>query len=121
MPEDFRHGYDRPGHHGVCRALAQHVRREAFGVLRAILAAAMRDGGAALYRAMGRRASEMDRGEMALRISAQSGKDLRRDVAPAEGSRRAYLLQSFRSLSEIENTASALISMSRTTHCLLPR
>ncbi|MEY9590492.1 hypothetical protein ABIA06_002783 [Bradyrhizobium yuanmingense] len=28
-----------------------------------------------------------------------------------------YLVQSFRSLSAIENTASALISISRTTHC----
>ena len=28
-----------------------------------------------------------------------------------------YFVQSFRSLSAIENTASALISMSRTTHC----
>ena len=33
----------------------------------------------------------------------------------------SYLLQSFKSLSAIENTASALISMSRTKHCFAPR
>jgi hypothetical protein len=32
-----------------------------------------------------------------------------------------YLLQSFKSLSAIENTASALISISRTRHCLESR
>ena len=31
----------------------------------------------------------------------------------------AYLVQSFKSLSVIENTASALISISRTTHCFV--
>ena len=35
--------------------------------------------------------------------------------------RGSYLLQSFKSLSAIENTASALISMSRTKHCFAPR
>ena len=69
---------------------------------------AMRDGRAALHRAMGRRASEMAGGALALRISAPE----RQGVS---GSR--YFVQSFRSLSAIENTASALISMSRTTHC----
>ena len=33
------------------------------------------------------------------------------------GKAAGYFVQSFRSLSAIENTASALISMSRTTHC----
>ncbi len=33
---------------------------------------------------------------------------------------RGYVLQSFRSLSAIENTASALISMSRTKQCFAP-
>ena len=35
--------------------------------------------------------------------------------------RQDYLLQSFKSLSAIENTASALISILRTTHCLASR
>lgn len=37
---------------------------------------------------------------------------------PIGGQPQNYLLQSFRSLSAIENTASALISISRTKHCL---
>jgi len=35
--------------------------------------------------------------------------------------RQGYLLQSFKSLSAIENTASDLISTSRTKHCFEPR
>ena len=42
---------------------------------------------------------------------------------PAEhwSGRSGYLLQSFKSLSATENTASALISMSRTMQCFEPR
>src|SRR5262245_57864599 len=72
-----RYGCDRSGHHRVCRALAEHVRRAAFDVSRQFLAAAMRDGCAALHRAMGGRTSEMDGGEMALRVSAQQRKNLK--------------------------------------------
>ena len=50
------------------------------------------------------------------------------DKADAPGAQRLradvqgrYLLQSFKSLSAIENTASALISISRTRHCLESR
>ena len=46
-------------------------------------------------------------------VRPQAEPDLRRATG--------YLLQSFRSLSAIENTASALISMSRTMHCLESR
>ena len=42
---------------------------------------------------------------------------LKRDFASRDCNGN-YLLQSFKSLSAIENTASALISISRTTHCL---
>ncbi|OIQ65697.1 hypothetical protein GALL_527440 [mine drainage metagenome] len=43
-------------------------------------------------------------------------------ISQAYGGRsEPYLLQSVKSLSAIENTESALISMSRTTHCRLSR
>src|SRR5262249_36070158 len=100
----YQDGRDIPDHHRLCRAPPDRLRGEESVVLRERVAAAMRHGGTALHRAMGGRASEVDRGEMALRISAQPREDL------------TYLLQSFRSLSAIENTASALISILRTTH-----
>src|ERR1700761_8156596 len=108
-----RHGRDLPGHHGLRRGRARQLRGEEPGVLLDLLAATMPDGGAALYCAMDRPAPAIHRGEVALRISAQPREDL---IAPA-----AHLLQSFKSLSDIESTASALISMSRTKHCRASR
>src|ERR1700761_7045032 len=124
------HGRDQPGHHGLCRAVAGQLRGKKPGVLLDLLAAAMPDGRSALYRPMDRPTSAISGGEVALRISAQP----REDLIAAPQQRRAarfllahdlsenrctlfrimrYLLQSFKSLSAIENTASALISMSR--------
>ena len=59
---------------------------------------------------------------LALRISAHQ----RQGGCGRRNARRlnagfGYLLQSFKSLSAIENTASALISISRTRHCLESR
>ena len=68
---DVRHECDRPDRNGMCRAVAGHLRRAASGVFLGCFAAAMRHGCAALYRAMGGRASEMDRGQVALRIPAR--------------------------------------------------
>src|SRR6267378_2725897 len=66
-----QHESDRPDHNRLCRALADHLRGDAPGVFLERLAAAMRHGRAALYRPMGGRPSEVDRGEVAVRISAQ--------------------------------------------------
>ena len=106
----------------VCAVLSPATCEEtASGVFLRCFVAAVRHGRAALYRAMGRRTSEMDRDQMALRISAHAA--IRRMQEGSSGGLRPaagtdYLLQSFRSLSAIENTASALISISRTRHCL---
>src|SRR5580704_17226047 len=98
------------------------MRGTASDIFRQFLAQAMRDGGATLYRTMDRRTSEMYGGNMALRISAQQRENLKPDWRSAVRYRGlAYLLQSLRSLSAIENTASALISMSRTKHCRASR
>ena len=60
--------------------------------------------------------------QMALRISAHARQGGCRQGSSGElRCCRSYLLQSFKSLSAIENTASALISISRTMHCLASR
>src|SRR5690349_12689922 len=69
--EGARHEPDRPDYHRLCGAVADDLRRNTPGVFERRFAAPMRDGRAALYRTVGRRAPEMDRREMALRISAQ--------------------------------------------------
>ena len=53
----------------------------------------------------------------ALRIPAHARQGVSRYSRLLRMRRGSYFVQSFRSLSAIENTASALISISRTTHC----
>src|SRR5689334_4000234 len=74
-----RHEPDRPGGDCVCGALACDLRGAASGVQLCGLAPPMRDGRAALYRAMGRRAPEMAGGALALRISASQRQGVRPD------------------------------------------
>src|SRR4051794_34622629 len=116
--KDKRHESHRPDRHGMRGALTGDLRRDALGIFLQRLVAAVRDGGAALYRPVGGRASEMECSALALRISPHQRQGGRRRcnagrLKPGFG----YLLQSFKSLSAIENTASALISISRTRHC----
>src|ERR1700759_815394 len=124
----YRHGCDKPGHHGLRRARAGQLRGKEPGVFLDLLAAAMPDGCSALYRAMDRPTSAISGGEVALRISAQPREDLIAAQLPAsarwyclrmifsenrctprimcgEGFFRImrYLLQSFKSLSAMEN------------------
>ncbi len=66
----------------VCAVLSPTTCEEtASGVFLGRFAAAMRHGCAALYRAMGRRASEMDRGQVALRISTHDNDKANVDAA----------------------------------------
>src|ERR1700730_6920746 len=112
------------------RAVAGHMRRDPSGFQLERFVAAMRHGGAALHRPMGGRSSEVERRQMALRISAHQRQGRYRqgdacrlkpdDAAAGLLVAEHYFLQSFKSLSAIENTASALISISRTKHCLEP-
>src|SRR3569833_751612 len=96
--KDALHESDRPGGDRVCVALACDLRGAASGVQLRRLAGAMLHGRAALYRAMDRGASEVAGGALALRIPSHARQGVSR-----------YFVQSFKSLSAIENTASALI------------
>lgn len=119
-----RHGSDAACHHRVCLGVAPHLSGDASHILLSGLAATMRDGGAALHRPMDRRAPELECGALAVRVSALKGKGGGRREGVGRliwpGARAPidhHLLQSFKSLSLIEKTASALISISLAMHC----
>src|SRR5579862_2702909 len=103
-----RHECDRADHHGLRRAVAEQLRGTAYIIFRRLFLATMHHERAALYCAMDRGTSEVDGRKMALRIPAHTRKNLTRAKRQRASRGRGYLLQSFRSLSAIENTASAL-------------
>ncbi len=81
LKRDHRRGPDRPDRHRVRVGSPRQLRRETSRVSVERLAAAMRQRRAALYRAVDRRASEMERGALALRVSTSARQDVtRRDV-----------------------------------------
>jgi hypothetical protein len=72
-PGEISHGFNFPDYHGLRGSIADHVRGKASDVFLEYFVAAMRHERTALHCAMDRGASELERREVALRISALQG------------------------------------------------
>src|SRR4029077_18834120 len=108
---------------GLRSIVADNLCRDLPDIFGRHIVAAMRHGRTALYRPVDWRTPEMERRKLALRIPAQQGQGACRRRGVCGMSRQAqpfaathYFLHSVKSLSAMENTASALISIFRTTH-----